>query len=425
MSETSKSSLSLALIDQVVVSGGSLIISIIAARELGPSGFGAYVLATGLYLFLAGFQNAFVIGPLAIFGAAHDVNVSKYIWATATSQRFISIGIASICIVVSVIFGLTIGVRDLSQAFLGAGIAGYFSLRSDFWRQVLISRRMLRETLLCDVLNRAVAVTLIIAAIVVMKRLSLTMVYGCLTISSFLGTTIASRMAKSLVEKCEGFERQTHLARNWAFGKWTATDYSITIAAGQIGPYFLASMLGTASTGILGAVNQLTGVLHVFLNGVANYTYPLLVKEYCEGGRQNVYRFAGRMIRYLSSGVSLIIIPAFILAPTLINWVYSVDYEHNGVTPFRIICCVGFVLAFSRPLDMALRVTEQVKIRSAISLLELVFVLFSMYPAIIIGGVAGATSVILMGRCLVAICLFLIVFTNAGEKWKRILQPNE
>lgn len=398
-----------ALIDQAVVSGGSLVISIIAARQLGPGGFGAYVLANGLYLFLAGFQNAFVIAPMSVYGSATNQNVPSYIWSSNMAQRYFSLVIALICMIVSLISEVAGSSREVYSAYLGAGFAGFFTLSSDFWRQVLLSRRKLREALFCDILNRTVAIGLLLGAIIFLKEISIPAFYVCLAIASGLASLLSARAVRKLVSRCEKSEWLPYLHKNWNFGKWMSADYAITIGTGQIGPYFLASTVGVAATGVLGAVNQLTGILHVFLNGVANYAYPELVREYSEKGKEALLVLTRKMTGYLSAGVSLIIIPALVFAPDLVRCIYSAEYEQSGLTAFRIICCAGFVLAVSRPLDMAMRVMEQVRIRSVISLVEFIFVSSIMYPAIKMYGISGAAAVLLIGRCLVAICLLVIL----------------
>lgn len=364
---------------------------------------------------MSGFQNAFIISPLAVYGSVSDDSVSSYIWSTNTAQRCISLCIAAICMTAALVLQLAEGNREVLSAYAGAGLSGLFILRFDFWRQVLISRRKLHEVLLCDVVNRTAAITFLSVALLFYEHISIIYFYLCNALASGISSTLAGFVARSHVRKCDKRERWEHLNRNWFFGKWVSADYAITIGTGQIGPYFLASMLGAAATGVFGAVIQLTGVMHVFLNGVANYAYPLLVKRYSESGKQGVLSMTQNMMRYLFIGVSFIIIPSLVFAPTLIKYIYSMEYAQYGLVPFRIICCVGFVLAVSRPLDMALRVIEQVRLRSLISLVELAFVAVCMFPAVHLAGITGATIVVLLGRILVALCLTVSISRVKSE----------
>ena len=60
----------LSIADQGLVSGSTFLVSILLARWLLPSGYGAYAIAYSIFLFISGFHNALVLEPMSVLGPA-------------------------------------------------------------------------------------------------------------------------------------------------------------------------------------------------------------------------------------------------------------------------------------------------------------------------------------------------------------------
>lgn len=59
---------SLALLDQGLVSGSNFLIAILLARWLNRDAYGAYAMGFSIFILLYGFQNAFLLEPMSVFG---------------------------------------------------------------------------------------------------------------------------------------------------------------------------------------------------------------------------------------------------------------------------------------------------------------------------------------------------------------------
>lgn len=397
-----------ALLDQAAVSITGFLTGVFIARILGVEAFGAYVLANGTYLFINAFQQALILSPVSVYASGSDTKVSEYLHSTRLLQAAFSATASIMFAALAYILSKTSSNTAVQSAFLLMSPLAFFLLSQEFSRQVLIARRSLQTLLLVDVTAK-LSTLLLLAALTQFASgyQTLTSVFGALILSAALGSALGWWHAKRFMSRST--ELLPHWTRNYQFGKWAVISQLAVMATSQIPIYILALSAGTADTGIYGAAVNLTGIFHVFLNGIANYYLPLGVKQYESGGPLRLRGFT----RSLSLKFGFVIVPISLLclvfAEQIVRLVYDDAFLSHGATPFQVFFCVAILLAFIKPLDIAMRIREQMKKRASISFAELIFVGIASLPLIYALGVVGGAIAAVGGRAIALIAMFNFV----------------
>lgn len=399
--------LSYSLLDQVVVSGSTFMSGILIARMMGPEAFGGYTLANGVFVTLISLQQALLLAPLMVFGASKKEDTGHYLYATAVTHRALSA--VSAIVVATVAFVLLLLDIDerISAALFGAAALVFPAQMYDFWRQVAIARGRLQILLICDILAKAFLLSMLFALYSIEWQRPFLAAYGSLVLSALIGALVLWNFGRRHLAFTREFGK--YWARNWSFGKWDCRNQIILTISAQVPLYVLVAIHGAGQTGIVGAAIQLTGVFHVFLNGVMNNCFPTAVLINEREGLLALRTYAKRLILYLCAPVAAICLVAVAEARQIVQFLYADAFSSGGLGPFRILLAVGVVLAVMRPLDMMLRIRKQMKRRTNASLIELLFVSVAAYPAIAVHGALGAAYILVLGRSLSATVLALLV----------------
>ena len=118
------------ILDQGFFSGANFIISILLARWLAPSDYGAFIIAFTVYLLMTGFYTAFILEPMSVFGPAkYSKQMSDYLMIQLKFHGIMT-GILALAII---FLGWFIGTwinQSLGNAFMGMGLAIPFILLS-------------------------------------------------------------------------------------------------------------------------------------------------------------------------------------------------------------------------------------------------------------------------------------------------------
>jgi len=396
------------LLDQAVVSITGFLTGIFVARMLGIEAFGAYVLANGAYLLINAIQQGLILSPVSVYAASSDQKVPEYLHGSRLLQLTFSITTSVMFAALAYILGKTTTNTYIQVAFLLMAPLAFFLLSQEFWRQVLIARQKLQALLLVDMAGKGITLLLLAGlAFLISDHKTLPDIYAVLIISAGIGSTIGWMYTRRFLKR--GASIIQHWERNYHFGKWAIVSQSMIMATSQIPLYILAFLASTGDTGIFGAAVHITGVFHVFLNGIANYYLPIGVREYESGGALALRRFTWKLILKFFYVVTPISLLCLVFAEELVYFVYQEEFLARGATPFQVFFSVAIVLAIIKPLDIALRIREKMKRRAGISLLELIFVSAAYFPLISTLGVTGAAIVAVGGRIIAMIALLHFV----------------
>lgn len=386
-----------ALLDQAVVSVTGFLTGVFIARILGVEAFGAYVLANGTYLFINAIQQSLILSPVSVYGSRTEPSVPEYLHASRRLQFAFSVTTAVMFASLAYVLSKTSANPAIQAAFLLMSPLAFFVLSQEFSRQVLIARQKLRTLLIVDLAAKGSTLLLLATLAFLIPSLgSLPGVFSALIAGALFGSFIGWTRVRSFLSRAES--PYDHWARNYHFGKWAVVSQLIVMATSQIPLYLLAFFAGTGDTGIFGAAVNLTGIFHVFLNGIANYYLPLGVRRAEADGLLGLQRFTRNLTIKFAAVIIPISVIGIVFAEQIVTLVYDEEFLAKGAIPYQVFFSVAIVLALIKPLDIALRIREQMRKRAIVSFLEFVFVGIASVPMLMTFGVAGGAAVAVAGR---------------------------
>ncbi|HEY4692063.1 MAG TPA: hypothetical protein VIH16_01375, partial [Bellilinea sp.] len=118
------------VLDQGLYSGSHFLLNLLLARWLSPEEYGAFAISFSVYLFLSGFNYAFILDPMAVFGPLVQISQqSIYVKRTFVLQLGLSVFLSLIVCLVGLATSKTV-----SSALIGIGLSLPFLLSALFLR---------------------------------------------------------------------------------------------------------------------------------------------------------------------------------------------------------------------------------------------------------------------------------------------------
>lgn len=121
--------------DQAALSGANFFFNVLLVRWLMPDEYGVFAIAFSIFLFLSGFQNALILQPASVIGAAYyQSNLSKYFGVATLINVVLTCGFTVFLLLVALIMAFFH--YYLAISFLGLAIAIPFILFFWLFRQI-------------------------------------------------------------------------------------------------------------------------------------------------------------------------------------------------------------------------------------------------------------------------------------------------
>lgn len=403
----------LVLVDQALVSGVNFTTGIVLARFLGPEGYGQYVLANGIILFVAGIQMALIISPMMVTGAPlRDAEARAY-YKTVIAQQLL---FCAVMILVVAAGGYAaervfqqIKLDQILWPLLGTLIC---FICQDFFRRYLFSRNRSDLALANDAISYLLRILLLVT-VGFFVGLSAPLALGLLAAGSFVGFVVAlvgyMRSAKE-----ESYGQMAFVAtawRHWNFGKWLLGSNIAYWIGSQAMIYLTATMLNIAVTGAMAATLNIVAVANILFLALENFVPVRAAKAYASGGIVMLNNYLCRVAVFGAVGTIGLVAVAAVGAEFWLALVYDNAYSGYGwvVYWWAFYYLISF---FQRPLSAGLRVLGQTRAIFSSSLCGAVVTLMLGVPAIYYSGLQGA-MLSLCGAQAVMIGVMAVLYQNA------------
>jgi O-antigen/teichoic acid export membrane protein len=257
------------IVDQGVSSLTNLVGGIVVARVGGPSSFGVFAVATGIYLSALGFQRNLISTPLVVTSAGETAaGASRSVASARTATVLYGILVASL---VTAVGAFTTGLpRSACLA-----IAPWLPLLvlQDFWRSVLFLNGRARSA----VVNDAVWAIGLLAAVPLLEFRHL----AGLTAFWAAGGALAAVFGAAQVRCGAAGLRQAvewWLACSRRCGLWFGLDHAAYSVIAQGSLFIIASFGGADAAGGVRAITVLLAPIGVLSAGAAATGFPLLAR---------------------------------------------------------------------------------------------------------------------------------------------------
>ena len=325
----------LALADQLLVSFGTFVVTLVAARSLSTTDFSTLTLTLLISMLMANIHRAAVTQPANVLGATEKAPAAQVRLARTLT---LSSALAVMSVAVFVAVGAVVGLAALDM-LLGWLVFAVFSYQ-DTLRRHAYTRHDLRVALTLSTL----------AQLFLFGGLGLLHIAGWASKESFL-VVMASSSGVAAAWGAWRLEArpQWHLSAAqavWSENRPIATWLLLTVAAvwGASQLYmFLGAALGPLAVAYLAASRNILNALHVLSQTLANYIPSRVAICLAEEGVPGVKRFLYRNLLTTAALASVFLLAIFLAAEPLLHLLYGESF----VAAAAVLCilAVGYVMS--------------------------------------------------------------------------------
>ena len=268
-----------AILDQGIFSGSNFILSLLLARWLDPSSYGAFAVAFTVYLFFTGFHNAIILEPISVLGPSnYSENLKGYLSAQYRLHFLITLPLGFLMVIVGWLVGM------FSDTILGSGLVS-IGFVLPFLLLIWLSRRisyLLHKPKAALIASSAYMTTLLLGMVYLHSFSDEMLPYWFLLmgLASLVGS-VASQSVDSLDLITKHIPNIMNLMKEqWVFGRWVMFATIFYFIGSQIQIFVVVSSLGLDAAGAFRAVQNLTLPVFQVFAAISTLVFPLVAFEY-------------------------------------------------------------------------------------------------------------------------------------------------
>jgi O-antigen/teichoic acid export membrane protein len=405
----------LAGVDQGLISVTNFLASIVLARGLTPTQFGAYGVGFLLLHFARSVQDGLVVQPMtALAPSMQGADRRRYFTGSGIEQGALALVGAAGCAGLGAM--LTIAGNPIAGPTLFAlWFPVLFAQSQEFVRRVFYTE----ERVILAVVTTAVASVVRLGATVwALNAGGQEGTVGLYAIGwgGIAGLILGLVLARGSWERI-GLNLVAIFRRNWAIGRWvvggTVTNW-FTIDAY---PILTAGLVSFAAAGAYRAVQTVVAPIPALLRAMDTYFTPRLADRRRSAGGRGVNHLVGRM--YLVTGPPIVgfLLLAVFFAEPIMTFLFGSTYSAyaNAARGMALF----YLASFSYwPLQSALKALERARPIFIGSVLAIVSMFTVGVWAILTWGVYGTIA----GQTLSAVIVSVVLW-RAWLRWKRSESP--
>ena len=328
-----------AILDQGLYSGTNFLLSILLARWLTPSEFGAFVVPYSIFWFLAIFHTSFLTEPMLVFGAGrYKESLRPYFWSLLVGH-FKICGVLSLFLLVCGYVLHVLGHAVLAKAFFALALAGPFMLLQWLMRRFCYLRFLPRLA----AIGGMVYFSVVVAGVGFLLSggwLVTTSILLLLGLASLLSSLwIAYDLQISRFSNAKKTLGNDPFVQHWHYGKWTVGAGFMAAIPDDLFSILLPIWGGLEASGIYKALTNLLMIPMHTLGALGNVFIPAFVKIQ---GRQDhgsmVFRLSGIL---LCATIGYWLCLGF-FGEKIMEWLYKGKYMQHA----ELLWVIGLVPVF-------------------------------------------------------------------------------
>ncbi|MFT3919894.1 lipopolysaccharide biosynthesis protein [Cloacibacterium sp.] len=378
---------SLVFIDQLIFSGSNFLLTFLLARKLSITDFGIFSSVLLVTYLLVGILNALIVQPFQISVAKGFSKKSLgFVFQSSLVLIFIFV---LLMFVIKFVPNSTIDFLKTNLSAIIIFVSAY--LFQDFLRKIVLAIDFVKLVVVID------SIFLLIFPLIGFNE-NLTLgkslwIIGVVNIlASLPGIFFCLRNAEFSLKNKELL--QYHFKEGkWLFSasivQWFSSNF-FTLVAGIY--------LGINALGALRLVQSFFGVINVILQTVENYYLPKTAQLYYQNKKQE----NKTLFFNLSKGMmvlGVLITAFFIFSEPLIVLLGGEKYQHYGFV-IKLVSVLYFVILYSYPTRISIRVLEQNKAFFIGYCISFVFSVFSFHFLLQYGALYGAVAGLVINQIL-------------------------
>lgn len=266
------------VLDQALFAGANFVVSILLARWLEPSGYGAYTFAYTVFILLGAVHGGFVIEPMLVFGAGRfESRLGQYLRVLLSGHLRLS-----------VVFGVVLGTGALiawaaGELILAHALAAFaFAQAAVLFQWTMRAACYIRTQPALAAASDGLYAILVVGGAFALRALDVlneaTAIALLATASLIAGSVTALRLGVPLRRHDDADLEADSLEQHWGYGGWAASSGVLMWVQGYLPFVLLPLWAGLAQTGALRALfNLVMPVLHA-TTAITTLLVPYMVR---------------------------------------------------------------------------------------------------------------------------------------------------
>ena len=395
-------------LDQALISLTNFATTIMLARALSPTQFGAYGVGFILTRLARAIQEGLVVQPMTSMAPSLQGDHRR---ASLSESGRLQVGLAGIEALACVILGWAL-------TRLGNNVAGptLFAL----WCPLLLAQTqefVRRVFYTLDQVNLAVLNTLV-SGVAQLAFLGWALAAGAEsgTVGLYaIGWSSGAALLLGLIQTRRlwvrrGVDLRAAWHKNWSFGRWVLGGTAVSWIAIEVYPILTAGLVSFAATGAYRALQNVVAPIHSLLRAMDTYFTPRLADRRRIAGPAGVIHMVRRMFLVTGLPVAGVLVAAVAFTEPLLKLLYGATYlEYAGGMRLMVIF---YALLYSFwPLQSALKAMEKPRPIFIASMAALVAMATAGIWAILQWGVYGTIG----GQAMSALIISIVLWST----WRR------
>ncbi|HAY3552817.1 hypothetical protein KRE47_07950 [Elizabethkingia meningoseptica] len=395
---------SLVFTDQLIFSGSNFLLTFLLARKLSISDFGLFSSILLVVYLLVGIFNSLIVQPF-------QISVAK-----GFSKKTLGFVFQASLVVIFIFALLLFAVKflpfsaiDFFKTNLPSVIFFVSSyLFQDFLRKILLAIDVVKLVVLIDGIFLLVFPLIGFQGKLTLEK-SLLMTGIINIISSVPGILFCLRKAEFSLKNKELLYYHLKEGR-WLFSasivQWFSSNF-FTLVAGIY--------LGINALGALRLVQSFFGIINVMLQTVENYYLPKTAQLYYQDKKQE----KKALLLNLSKGIlvlGVLITVFFLFSDPLITLLGGTKYKDYGFV-IKLVAVLYFVILFSYPTRISIRVLEQNKAFFIGYCISFIFSVISFHFLLKYGALYGAVGGLMINQILMIVYWKILLNKKQISVW--------
>lgn len=386
----------LALADQAVVSGTSLISTVLVGRFTVPSQLGIYTIAVSILGSVLAVQDALILLPYTIRRHHPARNSAEHAGISLLHSAWLA-AVATVALVIAAAVMLVLEAEArLTWLVWALVLTVPFALQREFSRTYAFAHLDVADALILDSSVAAVQLS-ILAWLGWSGKMSAIGACAALGVACALPSLVwLYRARSSFAIRMEQVRPAT--AESWGLGKWLCAGQVTVSIQGYASYWMLPLLIGISETGVYAACNSIASLANPLLTAFRNTLTPRAVFAFKEGGGTKLRRQASRDALLLVGAMSLFCLVILLGGDTLLSAVYhGPDYGGRGHV-VTILSVAVLAAAAGAPASNALASMERPQTIVLATSVGTVVTVVAVWMLSIKWGLLGAAYGVLIGN---------------------------
>jgi O-antigen/teichoic acid export membrane protein len=345
-------------IDQMVVSAGNFLLSIIILRFLGLEAFGIFSFYWLFLLLINGLQTSYIISPMLTNAPKQNHSTVNYFYGGVLIQQLIfTLLISSIIFITLKFLSNFSSIYQTEDNYLQFSLIVIATQFHQFLRRLLFSKNLSFRALLGDFVTYFL---LIISLLYLnfLEQFILTNVWWLFLYTFLLGCIINLSIIFTLDYKFKNSYEA--IKENWIIGKWLLVTSLSQWFSGNLWLVNAGLILGPYTFGIIRACQTLLNISNIIFQSIENFIPAAVTRKFEFGGIKEMDIYLKKFtIKYLII-TSLIVFMIILFSKYLLDFFYGNETANH----YQILIYLSLIIPINflqYPLNYGFRTLAKTK----------------------------------------------------------------